>query len=1025
MDDTPPTPTDPQTPPPAAQPTPQPAPPAKGRKRRWPRRIAWTLAVVLLLLVGLVALGPTLASTGPGTSLIASVSQGQINGKLRLSGLSVGWFSGTKLAEAVVEDDKGIRVAELANLDTGLTLWGLVRGRYDLGDASLRLSLPTVVIRPDGTTNLDHVFKLDEPSTGNVEIPDLAGSLKVDGEVTVQYLPPPTTRPTDGLTPSTQPVPPPPVSVNFDGTKLVFGPNKSLNHTLPLSLRVNAGPAGTITAVGDVDLNSLAGGAGDVPTIKEKLDIQNLKLAAISTLLPALGITDVDLAGDFGGTLDADTTANTLAANFVGSDIVATQRGTAGAADLGYQTKRLTLTADGDFAFADDATKRLIVTLRSSKLATDDLAAALAGTFDPLRADPLAHFATLAKDLKLDVQSDFLKVSGGGPNLGLLTLDASGDVDNFRKRFGNLVDFGDLDPSGRFTASLKTQRKLVPDAGPSLVIAYDLDVERIKLTLPPAAPADAADRPAGAISSEPTVPVVFRLGKVTAKGEGSLTKDSRSLAGATTTFAVLDASNKTLAEGRVTLEDADAETQSVGRATLESLSLPDYAALRRALAGVADLPEPASPVGKIDLTAAASYDGGAKKLTLSDPLRVLLDGRPLATVAGGATRSGGSLWQADALAADLFLPVADTLLKSLGTELSAKEPVDGQVTIRAAGDAPLRFDTSDVVGTLAGTIEVAMEKARAQGMTASGRFPVTLQGLKFTVPESAAPLGVNGGTVYLAGATFDATGEKSILRLPQPPKGRQLAENVSINPVLGELLGKYVNPFLVGAAEASGLLDAEITSDTPLNLTDLTGPNGGKVDVRFNLRDLRLVNPKIRELVGPNLAQLNSLPGVNIPLPPNLDTLEGNILDARVGLDNGTADTDITFNVADPRELVGRGKVDQGALTLYPLHFGGSVNLSTYAIKLDLGIPQSLVEKWWPDDVSFIKPLKPTGGATLALGGTTFRPTLPAFNSASLADLAGKAAKERAADELDKRLPEQFKGIGDLLRGGKKDNKDK
>ena len=1016
--------------PPPAEPAANPAPAKK--KRRWPKILAWSAAVVVLLLIGLVALAPTLVSTGPGTALVAKVAQGQVNGKVSLSGLSVGWFSGTKLDEAVVRDDQNIPVVQVAKLDTGLTLWNLIRGDYALGEASLRLSLPTVVVRADGTTNLDHVFKLDEPSNGETEIPDLSGSLKVDGEVTVQYIPPPTTRPSDGLEPTSKPSPPPPVSVNFDGTKLVFGDNKSLSHTLPLALRINSQSAGTVTAVGDVDLDSLTSASGDLPTLKEKLDVQDLKLAAVSTLMTALGYTDVTLAGDFGGTLDADTTANTLSAKFAGSDIAVTQRGTDGAADKGYRTKNLTLTADGGFKFADTpattrpaapAGKRPVLTLDSSKFATDDLTATLAGTFDPLRPEPLSDPFTLATDVKLDVQSDFFTATGNGKDLGSFTLQTSGDADKFRKRFAGLIDFGTLDPSGRFDATLKTGRQLVPQLGPTLVMSYDLKARQIAATLPPPAQdAKTPPAPAGTISSNiPAGPVTFRLGNVSANGNALLPKDSRVIARATGTFSAADAAGTTLADGRFTVSDLDGRTGSIGKASLDKLSLPDYAALRQVLTGIVDLPEPASPVGKVDLSAAATYDAASRTLTLAEPLKVLLGGKKLASVAATATQGGATSWQIAGLTADVDLPAANALYESLyGEPLSSGEPADGRVSVTTPERAAVRFDTADVAKTLAGQIEVAVENARAQGFLVSGRVPVTLDGLKATVPADAQPLGVNSGAVVVAGTVLDATGDDVMLITPEPPEGQQFAHSISVNPVLSEFLGKYANPAFVHAAEASGLLDMKIVSSTPLNLSDLTGPTGGKVDVTFNLRDMRLVNPQIKELAGPYLSQLNAIPGVRIDVPSNLDTLEGNILDARVGLDNGTADTDITFNVADPRELFGKsGKIEQSKLTLYPLRFSGRVDLQSYAANLNVGVPQSLVEKWWPDDLKWAQSLKPKNGASFALGGTTLNP-VPDVPASSLADLARRAAQDRAADEVEKRLPDQFKGLGDLLRGGGK-----
>ena len=1002
----------PETP---VQPAATPTEPRK--KTSWTRRLLILAGALLCALLLLIALGPTLLSTGPGTALVRSVAAGQIDGTLKMSGLSVGWFSGTQLKEAVVEDDKGIRVLELANLTTGLSLLDLLRGNYALGDASLRLGLPTVVVYADGSTNLDKVFRLDQTPPADksgkgggadkpAELPNLTGSLKLDGGATVQYV---GTTTADGT-------PPPPVSVTFDGTKLVFGEDKSLQHTLPLALRVNSTPAGTVTAVGTVDLNSLS---NDLPTVREKLDVADVDLDAVSTLLTALGFTDVTLAGTLGGTLSADTAANTLTADFTGRDFAATQRGAAGAADTGYATQTLALKADGGFTFVDTppstqpatgqpatATKRPVVTLNSSTLATDDLTANLTGTFDLVR-DSYADFQSLVKDATVNVQSDFLTVDGTVRNLGQMNLSFNGDVDAFQKRFGTLVDLGGLDPAGRFSGTLKADRQLGMEFGPVIVASLDVKADGVALD-------------AKATDAEPAKSL--RLGKIAFSANGYLPAKSQSVEKLTASFNATDAAGQTLASGGLTADGLDLRRSRSGRVSLDGLKLPDYAALQKALAGWVELPEPVAPVGKLEVTAAATYDADAKRVTLAEPLRATLDGRPLATVVADAAATGETTWQVNAMTADVDLPAANALAKALyDAELDSKESPDGRVSLTSGTDQRLTFDTNDIAATLAGRVEVAMENARASGMTATGRFPVLVKGLTFAIPGGAPPLAVNGGTVRLAGATLDAGGEKTILQLPQPPPGRQLAENVSINPVLGELLGKYVNPFLVGAAEASGLLDAKITSDTPLNLTDLTGPSGGRVDITFSLRDLRLVSPKIRELAGPNLAQFERLTSIDIPLPENIDTLEGNIADARVGLNNGLADTDITFNVADPRELFGKNKVDQAKLTLYPLHFGGSVNLTSYAIKIDMGVPQPLVEKWWPDGVSLLKSLKPKNGATLALGGTTFAPTLPALNASSVADLAGKAAKDRAADELDKRLPDQFKGLGDLLRGGKKD----
>src|SRR5688500_2308183 len=72
---------------------PAPAPVARKRRRRWP----WIIGGILLALILLVALLPTLISTGPGKSFLVGKVNDSLNGKLDIANLSIGWTSGVRL----------------------------------------------------------------------------------------------------------------------------------------------------------------------------------------------------------------------------------------------------------------------------------------------------------------------------------------------------------------------------------------------------------------------------------------------------------------------------------------------------------------------------------------------------------------------------------------------------------------------------------------------------------------------------------------------------------------------------------------------------------------------------------------------------------------------------------------------------------------------------------------------------------------------------------------------------------------
>ncbi|MFN4243562.1 MAG: hypothetical protein ACK4PI_10030 [Tepidisphaerales bacterium] len=124
-------------------------------RRRW-RLVAGVLGVAVLLLGLLVALLPTLLSTGPGRNLVLSQVNKLLLGRVQVERLSLGWFSGAEIDGIQVFDADNRLAVTAARLQTQLTVWNLLRGRLDLGEVVLeKPNLVLLEFDADGRTNLE------------------------------------------------------------------------------------------------------------------------------------------------------------------------------------------------------------------------------------------------------------------------------------------------------------------------------------------------------------------------------------------------------------------------------------------------------------------------------------------------------------------------------------------------------------------------------------------------------------------------------------------------------------------------------------------------------------------------------------------------------------------------------------------------------------------------------------------------------------------------------------------------------
>lgn len=127
-------------------------------RRRFTRRLLRIALLAAVLAVAAVALAPWIASRfAPG--MVESAANSSIRGTVKVSELSIGWFSPLRAGPIELRDPAGQTVARV-EADAPVTLWRVVRGGWwsassiDLGTVTLR-GEATIVRKPDGSTNLD------------------------------------------------------------------------------------------------------------------------------------------------------------------------------------------------------------------------------------------------------------------------------------------------------------------------------------------------------------------------------------------------------------------------------------------------------------------------------------------------------------------------------------------------------------------------------------------------------------------------------------------------------------------------------------------------------------------------------------------------------------------------------------------------------------------------------------------------------------------------------------------------------
>ena len=134
-------------------------------KRSWKRRILWTMLTIFVALILLVALAPTIASSGVGESIIANVASGALNRTVSIGDLSIGWGGGLKLDNLEIKEQDDRPFASVKGIAGAFKIFPLISGNVYV--ENLDIVEPKLFLRrdKDGKLNIDDLIAEPEPET--------------------------------------------------------------------------------------------------------------------------------------------------------------------------------------------------------------------------------------------------------------------------------------------------------------------------------------------------------------------------------------------------------------------------------------------------------------------------------------------------------------------------------------------------------------------------------------------------------------------------------------------------------------------------------------------------------------------------------------------------------------------------------------------------------------------------------------------------------------------------------------------
>ncbi len=325
-------------------------------------------------------------------------------------------------------------------------------------------------------------------------------------------------------------------------------------------------------------------------------------------------------------------------------------------------------------------------------------------------------------------------------------------------------------------------------------------------------------------------------------------------------------------------------------------------------------------------------------------------------------------------------------------------------------------------------------------------IPIHLYDGKVAIEYADRPRGKNAaedaifneGTLHLSGLTVDLTADEPRL---WSPKKFAIVNHASINQLLGESLGKYINPVFANNKRAKGLLDLNLEECRGLALgQDMKTEKSGDAKIVFSLSDMDIANP-LGPLIGKEFAGVLNLAGSLAGSDTDVtagqsDVFDGEIKNGTIVVSKGITNTDITLMLVDPQTGQANAVSTGGKKIkpqLLPMSFKGDIRLSDLKQNLDVNIASGLIGKFLGKKLGAKLADAMPGGLPLKMTGTTPQTKVSfskdiitkSFIGGDLGNLlGGKKDKNNAASDGSKNQNDVGGIIGDILGGNKDQNSD-
>lgn len=277
------------------------------RPNRWKK---WGIVLIsLILVVGIfILLLPTLVGTRPIRSLIIGQVNEQLNGRIEIDQVNIGWISPIRLAGVRLYDRENRLVIEVPKLETEASLGSLIRGNLDFGHTTVVADAAYVVIRQDGSSNIHDILRFglapkNEPSrpkshektSSEMQIPGVRADITLDLKGQIQLVD------SQGQNLTRIHILP-----QTGGTFQLDPLKQGIRSDLQLIYSVDQAPRSRILIQGVVD--PLAKGPFDLKqlTANAQLSLEQVDVSAIKPLLILAGIKDAEIKGILNGKIRAD-----------------------------------------------------------------------------------------------------------------------------------------------------------------------------------------------------------------------------------------------------------------------------------------------------------------------------------------------------------------------------------------------------------------------------------------------------------------------------------------------------------------------------------------------------------------------------------------------------------------------------------------------------------------------------------------------------------------------------------------------